>query len=100
MVAKLDFYGNFGMIRLMKIFLLSLVVSVALAILWLTTAVALQISPQSYFDLSAPIWHMVLHVVFVSGLFWAGLQGMNLFWDWQSERTGKLRPHQPPSPQK
>ncbi len=84
----------------MKTFLAYLLVSLALAILWLITAIALQISPQSYFDLSAPIWHMALHIVFVVGLFLAALQGMNLFWDWQSERTGKLRPHQPPSPQK
>lgn len=66
------------MIRLMKIFLLSLTVSLALAIVWLMTVVALQISPRAYLTLSAPIWHMALHVVFVVGLFLAGLQGMHL----------------------
>lgn len=88
------------MIHFMKKFLLYLLTSLALAVVWLITAVAWQISPQSYLTLSAPLWHVALHVAFVIGLFLAGRHGMNLFWDWQSEQPAQLRPQQPPAPYK
>lgn len=69
----------------MRTFLVYLTLSLTLAVVWLVTAVVLHISPQAYLALSAPVWHMALHVLFVIGLFLAGLQGMNLFWDRQSE---------------
>ena len=70
----------------MRTFLIYLTISLSLAGVWLITAVVFQITPQAYLTLSAPLWHMALHILFVIGLFLAGLKGMNLFWDWQSEQ--------------
>ena len=84
----------------MRTFLLYLTISVVLAVVWLVTAIAFQITPQAYLSLSAPVWHMALHLLFVGGLFLSGLKGMNLFWDWQSEQPSQLRPQQPQTPRK
>lgn len=84
----------------MRTFLIYLTISLSLAVVWLMTAVAFQITPHAYLTLSAPVWHMALHLLFVIGLFLSGLKGMNLFWDWQSEQAGQLRPQQPQAPHK
>jgi len=74
-------------------FVVLLILTLVLAAIWVVTAITMQISGQSYLNLTAPWWHMALHVAwFVIGLA-TSMLGVAKILDWQSRR--KLA-HNPP----
>lgn len=67
-------------------FMILLTQTLILSGLWLVTGVTAQVSPRSYLDLSAPWWHMALHVAwFATGLA-TSLIGVSMILDWQSKQ--------------
>jgi hypothetical protein len=71
-----------------------LAVSIALAAIWLITGITMQISPRSYLDLTAPWWHVALHIVwFLTGLV-TSMTGVAMLYERWSRR--KKLAGQPP----
>ncbi len=74
-------------------FIVLLTLTLILAAIWVVTAITMQISGQAYLNLTAPWWHVALHVAwFVTGLA-TSLVGVAMILDRQSRR--KLT-HNPP----
>jgi hypothetical protein len=78
----------------MKIFTGLLILFIGLAATWLVTGVVAQISPRDYVELSAPWWHLALHLAwFLTGLA-ASMKGVALLYERWSRRK-KLARQQP-----
>jgi hypothetical protein len=78
----------------MQRFLILVTVTVLLTTLWFVTALMLPVIPQMYFTLTAPWWHVVLHIAWLLIGAAASMQGVLLIYDWRSRR--KEFAHQPP----
>lgn len=78
----------------MKTFTILLILFLGLAATWLATGVIAQVSPHDYIDLSAPWWHMALHLAwFLTGLA-ASMMGVALLYERWSRRK-KLAGQEP-----
>jgi hypothetical protein len=77
------------MIRFIGLLILTLV----LTAVWVVTSVTMQISGQDYLNLTAPWWHVALHIAwFLSGSA-ASMLGVSMLVDRHSRR--KLADHPP-----
>lgn len=67
-------------------FIVLLILTLVLAAVWAMTAVTMQISGQAYLNLTAPWWHVALHIAwFVTGLV-TSLLGVSMLIDRHSRR--------------
>lgn len=75
----------------MKTFMILLILFIGLAATWLATGVVAQISPRDYVALSAPWWHIALHLAwFLTGLA-ASMTGVTLLYARWSRRKKLAR---------
>lgn len=74
-------------------FALLLMITLASAILWVVTGINMQITGQSYLDLTAPWWHIALHVLWFLSALATSMVGVSAWLNWRSR--GKLT-HNPP----
>jgi hypothetical protein len=72
-----------------------LILSIVLITSWFVTAVTLPVTPASYLNLTAPWWHMLLHVGWVAAVQATGVIGVYRYWDWRSAKRRELS-QQPP----
>ena len=76
-------------------FIVLLILTLVLTAVWGVTSVTMQISGQDYLHLTAPWWHVALHIAwFLTGSA-ASLLGVSMLLDWHSRR--KLANHPPHS---
>lgn len=69
--------------------------SVVLIVIWFVTAVTMPVTPGAYLDLTAPWWHMALHLLWVGSLLLTNILAVYLYWENRSRRRHKLT-EQPP----
>ena len=74
-------------------FIALLILTLALSAAWLATGVTMQISGQDYLHLTAPWWHVILHIAWFLTGSGASLLGVSMLIDRNSRR--KLAKHPP-----
>lgn len=78
----------------MSRFILSLVITIVLIATWFVSALVMSITPQMYLDLTAPMWHMALHLIWFLAVLITSMQGVILVYQHNSRR--KDPSHYPP----
>lgn len=78
----------------MKRFIAPLLISISLVVTWFVTAIAMPVTPQMYLALTAPWWHVALHVLWALAVLLTSMQGVALLYEGQSRR--KHLAQQPP----
>lgn len=79
----------------MRKFTALLIFTMVLVGAWLVTLEPMAITPQAYLTLTAPWWHVVLHLAWVVSLAVTVFVGLYLAWDLRLRQRHKIA-SQPP----